>query len=470
MARVDLVDDLEDTRQQAAEHRQRPALERLGQQRVVGVRTGLARDGPGPLPVHGHFVDQQAHELGDRDRRMRVVHLDRELLVEALRRNLLHAADAQHVLQRARHEEVLLLEPQLLAARLLVVRVEDLGEIFAGHLLVDRAVVVAAIEGAEVEGLGRLGLPQPQRVRRVDVIAEDGRVVGNAIDDVARHPARALAAVFVVPDFGVAAELHVAAPLGPRDLPGIAVAQPLVGLFDLPAVDDLLLEDAELVADAVTQRRHLERRQRIDETRREPAETAVAQARLVFVGQQLLEIEPELRHRRARGVVDAEVDEVVAEMRPHEELGRQIRDGARALLGVRSRRADPALQHAIAHRVGQRHVVVGLGGERRKLALDVEEVVEEGVLERLLAHRNAVFVDLRWRIAGGAREAGYWRTHGRFASLISCCREPARFMQGIPSVFAANHIAICTAAKRRAEFPALSAVQAATIRFYWLIS
>ena len=36
-AAVDLVDDLEVPRQQAAEQRQRPGLERLGQQRVVGV-------------------------------------------------------------------------------------------------------------------------------------------------------------------------------------------------------------------------------------------------------------------------------------------------------------------------------------------------------------------------------------------------------------------------------------------------
>ena len=303
----------------------RPALQRFGQQRVIGVAEGLARDAPGPLPVHGHLVDQQAHELGHGDRRMRVVHLHRELLVEALRRNLLHLADAQHVLQRAAHEEVLLLEAQLLAARLLVVGIQNLGEVLAGHLLVDRAVVVAAIERAEVEGLRRLGLPQAQRVRRVDVITEDRRVVGNAIDDAARHPARALATELVVPDLGVAAELHLAAPLGPRDLPGIAVAQPLVGLLHLPAVDDLLLEDAELVADAVAQRRHLERRQRIDEAGREAAEAAVAQARLVLLGQQLLEIQPELGHRGARGVVDAEIDEVVAEVRAHQELGRQIR-------------------------------------------------------------------------------------------------------------------------------------------------
>ena len=72
-ARVDLVDDLQMARQQLREHRERPALERLGQQRMVRVREGFARNVPGALPLNSSFVDQQAHELGDRNRRMRIV-------------------------------------------------------------------------------------------------------------------------------------------------------------------------------------------------------------------------------------------------------------------------------------------------------------------------------------------------------------------------------------------------------------
>jgi hypothetical protein len=214
----------------------------------------------------------------------------------------------------------------------------------------------------------------------------------------------------VVPDLGVAAELHVAAPLRPCDLPGIAIPQPLVRLLDLPAVDDFLLEDSELVADAVPQRGHFERRERIDEAGRETAEATVAEARLIFRRQQLLEVEAEFRHGRPRVVVDAEVDEVVAEMRPHQELGGEVADRSRALLGVGGGGRNPALQHAVAHGVRQRHVVVGLRRERRELALDVEEVVEEGVLDRFLVEGDAVFVHLaRWigrRRAGRTRERG----------------------------------------------------------------
>ncbi len=99
-----------------------------------------------------------------------------------------------------------------------------------------------------------------------------------------RHPTRAFAVELVVPDLGVAAELHVATPFGSRDFPRIAVTQPLVGFLDLPTVDDFLLEDAELVTDSIPERRDFERRQRIDETRGEAAEAAIAQTRLVLVG------------------------------------------------------------------------------------------------------------------------------------------------------------------------------------------
>ncbi len=64
-----------------------------------------------------------------------------------------------------RHEEVLLLQPQFLALRGFVVRIEHLGHVLGDNLLVHRAVVVAAVEHREVERLRRLGLPQPQRVR-----------------------------------------------------------------------------------------------------------------------------------------------------------------------------------------------------------------------------------------------------------------------------------------------------------------
>ena len=58
--------------------------------------------------------------------------------------------------------------------------------------------------------------------------------------------------------FGVALPAHPIGDLGPADLPGVAQAQPLVRHLHLPAVPDLLVEDAEFVADAVADGRNLQ--------------------------------------------------------------------------------------------------------------------------------------------------------------------------------------------------------------------
>ena len=391
-ARVDLIDDLEVSRQHPAEHAERPALERFRQKRVIGVGEGALRDVPGLFPRHLVLVDQKTHELRDGDGRMGVVQLHRELLWKLIERQTLTTHDAQHVLQRARDEEVLLLEPELLALQGLVVRIEHLGQVFRDDLPVHGAVVVAAVEHREVERFRRLGAPQAQRVRGVVAIAEDRGVVRDAEYDLVGYPAHADLPAFVGEVLGAAAEPHLLRPLRPHELPGIAEAQPLVGLLDLPAVDDVLVEDAELVADAVAERGNLEGRQRVEKARGEAAETAVAEPGLLLLLQQLVEIETEPRDRALHEIVNAEVDQVVAEVRSHQELGREIGDGARALLGVGSRGAHPPVQQVIAHHVGKRHVVVALRGKRRKLALHVEEMIEELTLDRL-AGEGGCFAD-----------------------------------------------------------------------------
>jgi hypothetical protein len=68
-----------------------------------------------------------------------------------------------------------------------------------------------------------------------------------------------------------------------------------VSVLHLPAVDDDLVEDAELVADAVADGRDLQRGQRVHVAGGQPAEAAVAETRLLLVLEQLVEIEVEAR-------------------------------------------------------------------------------------------------------------------------------------------------------------------------------
>ena len=109
---VDLVDDLQVPREQRLEQLDRPLLQGLGQQRVVGVRQGADGQVPRLVPAELGLVEQDAHQLGDGHRRVGVVELDRDLVRQ--RRPVVPAAaePGDDVGQRAADEEVLLEEPQ----------------------------------------------------------------------------------------------------------------------------------------------------------------------------------------------------------------------------------------------------------------------------------------------------------------------------------------------------------------------
>jgi hypothetical protein len=81
----------------------------------------------------------------------------------------------------------------------------------------------------------------------------------------------------------MAAELHIESDFRTYDLPGIAEVQPLVRQLNLPPVPDHLIEDAELVSDAVADGRNVQRRQRVHVTGSEPPQAAIAQAGLLLL-------------------------------------------------------------------------------------------------------------------------------------------------------------------------------------------
>ncbi len=377
-APVDLVDDLQVPRQDLREERKRPFLQRFGEQRVVRIAARPLGDAPGLVPWHQVLVDEQPHQLGDGDRRMRVVELHRPVAIELVQPLAAHQVQADHVLQRAGDEEELLHQTELLADLGLVVRVEDLGDGFGRDLLVDGPIVVADVERIEVERLGRFGLPEAQQVGRRRPVAGHRRVVGHAFHQARRQPTDPFAPLLVAVPFGASAELHVKGRFRPDDLPRVAESQPLVGQLDLPAVPNRLVEDAELVADAVADRRHIERRQRIHVAGGQAAEPAVAEAGFLLLLEKRGEVLPDLRDRLFGRVPQAQVDQAVPEVRACQEFGGQVCDHLDGLgAGERLDGRDVAVEQAIADRVGERHVPVVACRVLRQLGLDVVEVVEQ---------------------------------------------------------------------------------------------
>lgn len=83
-ASVDLADELKMARRQAAEQPDIPALQGIGHQRMVGVGEHRSDDVLGRVPVEAVLVEQEPHQLGDRDHRMGVVEMDGRALRQLL--------------------------------------------------------------------------------------------------------------------------------------------------------------------------------------------------------------------------------------------------------------------------------------------------------------------------------------------------------------------------------------------------
>ena len=359
------VDDLHVPWQQPLEQRHRPALERLGQQRVVGVGDRALGQPPGLVEVELVDVDEQAHQLGDADRRVGVVELDRHLLGQVVEPAVLLQVAAQDVLERGGGEEVLLPEAELLAGGRGVGRVEDAGQRIGAVALGERAGVVAGVEGVEADRVDRVGLPQAQGVHPLRPPADDRGVVGGGLDLLRRDPDEALGGAVRLVVLDPAAEADVVGGLEPVELPGVAVLEPGLGQLDLVAVEDLLAEEAVAVADAVAVGGHADRRHALHEAGREPAEAAVAEGGVGLELGDLVEVDVEQLQRLAHRLEQAEVRDRVAHQPTDQELEAEVVDALVALEIGLAGRVHPVLDRPVAGDEDDGlEPVVGLGDVR----------------------------------------------------------------------------------------------------------
>ena len=98
---------------------------------------------------------------------MGIIELYREVEVEVVQGLELQQVQPDHVLEGAGNEKILLPQPKHLALKLLVVGIQDLGDILRLDLFRHRPEVIADIEVLEVETSGRLGTPQPEAILTV---------------------------------------------------------------------------------------------------------------------------------------------------------------------------------------------------------------------------------------------------------------------------------------------------------------
>ena len=173
-------------------------------------------------------------------------------------------------------------------------------------------------------------------------------------------------------------ELDIERKLGVWDFPRIAVLQPFIGLLNLITIFDVLLEDAEIVAQSIADPGQVQGGDRIQKTCCEPAEAAIAEASIDLVFPQVLPIEPLLKHGRAADLLHLKIDDIVAHQAPDQELERQVVDPFHISLVMRLLSRDPSFDKLIPDCKRKRIIAVPvccavaiLGKRAAKMTLEI---------------------------------------------------------------------------------------------------
>mmetsp|Transcript_93814 Transcript_93814/g.195689 ORF Transcript_93814/g.195689 Transcript_93814/m.195689 type:complete len:706 (-) Transcript_93814:403-2520(-) len=334
-ALVDLAADVQVPWEQLLHHVDGPLLQSLRHDGVVGVVARLLRKLPGLVPGEPLNIYQEAHHLQDCHGGMGVVHLNGDLLGEfrPLSVGLLDEL-TQEILQGGANEEILLLQAQQLALILVVVGIKDSGQVLSLTTIVNSLRVAELVECLEVKLLGRKGPPKSQVVGVVGVEARDGIVIGHGLNNLSADPSSSPGSSLVAILLALAAKSDRIGHVRTRDLPRDRLGKPIVGLLDLPAVDDVLLEDAIAVSDAIAPARERQSGHGVQEAGGQSAETSVAETGVGFEGVELLEFEAKAGQSILEGRLQIQVNQSILERTAQQVLGRQVVGPLHVLLAV----------------------------------------------------------------------------------------------------------------------------------------
>ena len=139
-----------------------------------------------------------------------------------------------------------------------------------------------------------------------------------------------------------AAKTHRVGDVGARELPGRAILQPGVRVFDLVAVVNFLGEHAVLVANAIPDRRQPQRGHGVQKTRSQPTQAPIAQGRITLQLGHVFKLAGVLGQACGGTLGQVQGGQRIGKAAPHQKLHRQVHHTAGLVAALLCLRGDPA--------------------------------------------------------------------------------------------------------------------------------
>ena len=340
------------------------------------------------IPFKAFLVHKDPHQFRYHKGGMRLVEMDEHLLRQHIPAVVVQTETTEDVAHRTGHKEVLLLETQLLAGHRVVVRIENLCEILRENLVLHRCDVRTLVEVRKIEFVKCARTPQTKRVDGM-LVSDNRQIVRNTLHGDSRMPGPLQFPVGSAFALNMSSKGHRLRIFRPFDFPRISILEPVVGLLHLLAVDDLLAEDAVVVANAVAHGSEVERGHRIEIACCETSQTSIAKACIHLKIAQGVPVDAVGAQSVAAKLISFEVYDVVAEQTTDEEFKRKVIYVLGILLAVLGLGVHPPFRDAIPNRMSKSEVSVT--GRCRHLVLRerVPEMVRIIALKPCNAHLDA---------------------------------------------------------------------------------
>ena len=249
-AAVHFIDNHINSRKKRLEHIHRPFFKSFRHNCVVCICKHAADNIPCLIPAHALIVHKNAHQLGNCNRRMSVIDMNCNVIGQPVKIHaLMMALEARYYpLNRARHEEILLTEAKRLTLAVIILGIKNLAENLRKRLFFNCLEVISVGKARHVKILFRACGPKPERVYDFCVISDYRNIIGNT------YNIRCIAVAYLHSAVGhlginLAAEANRYLLLRACNLPHAAVLKPVIGRFNLLAVNDELLEQAVFISD-----------------------------------------------------------------------------------------------------------------------------------------------------------------------------------------------------------------------------
>ena len=293
------LDDRHQVRRDGLEEMLGPCLQRLGQDRMIGIGTDIGHDLIGFLFLYA-LLCQKTDQLRDHERRMCVVDLDRRVIGQIMQVAAALCALVQDELRRAADHEVFLVDAEHPARLVAVVRVQEEGQVLLDLLFVkiDAGSDQSLVNGIEVE---------QAEAAAFAAIAGDVDLIhgGNELQ--------------------VAALYFVVLIRAPHPV-GHAPLAPVIGARVLLHVLEGLLEQSAVIRESHAVRGKAQRRKTVDKACGKSSQAAVSKRRLIFEFLQIRDLQPGLRQLILHVIIESQIDQVVGEELSDQELRGNIVD------------------------------------------------------------------------------------------------------------------------------------------------